>query len=146
MENEAARKWAEANHLGFILVVSCEYGTRLSNSTPLSVRLTSLGRFFQRDTRRALRARQNPESEAARKKAEADRLRAAEKFMVVGTGEATCPGCGYEYRPKNGDSEYPVPPGTLFQARPPACCSTALCFKPRAAKFALCQAVAGSGE
>lgn len=32
----------------------------------------------------------NPESEAARKKAEADRLRAAEKFMVVGTGEATC--------------------------------------------------------
>ena len=33
---------------------------------------------------------ENPESEAARKKAEADRLRAAEKFMVVGTGEATC--------------------------------------------------------
>ena len=63
--------------------------------------------------------RQNPESEAARKKAEADRLRAAEKFMVIGTGEATCPGCGYEYRPKNGDSEYPVPPGTLFQARRP---------------------------
>ena len=63
--------------------------------------------------------RQNPESEAARKKAEADRLRAAEKFMVIGSGEATCPGCGYEYRPKNGDSEYPVPPGTLFQARRP---------------------------
>ena len=39
--------------------------------------------------------------------------------MVIGTGEATCPGCGYEYRPKNGDSEYPVPPGTLFQARSP---------------------------
>ncbi len=37
--------------------------------------------------------------------------------MVVGTGEATCPGCGYEYRPKAGDSEYPVTPGTLFQAR-----------------------------
>lgn len=28
----------------------------------------------------------NPESEAARKKAEADRLRAAEKFMTVNTG------------------------------------------------------------
>jgi rubredoxin len=63
--------------------------------------------------------RQNPESDIAKKKAEADRLRAAEKFMVVGTGEATCPGCGYEYRPKAGDSEYPVPPGTLFQARRP---------------------------
>lgn len=37
---------------------------------------------------------QNPDSETARKKAEADRLRAAEKFMVVGTGEATCGGCG----------------------------------------------------
>lgn len=33
---------------------------------------------------------ENPDSELARKKAEADRLRAAEKFMVVGTGEATC--------------------------------------------------------
>ena len=58
---------------------------------------------------------QNPESETARKKAEADRLRAAEKFMVVGTGEATCNGCGYEYSPKNGDPEYPITPGTYFK-------------------------------
>lgn len=35
---------------------------------------------------------ENPDSEAARKKAEADRLRAAEKFMMVGTGEAECKG------------------------------------------------------
>jgi hypothetical protein len=33
---------------------------------------------------------QNPDSEQARKKAEADRLRAAEKFMVIGSGNATC--------------------------------------------------------
>ena len=38
----------------------------------------------------------DPDSESARKKAEADRLRAAERFMVVGTGEATCGGCGYD--------------------------------------------------
>ncbi|KAI7842041.1 hypothetical protein COHA_004241 [Chlorella ohadii] len=60
----------------------------------------------------------NPESEAARKKAEADRLRAAEKFMTVGTGEASCKGCGYEYSPKRGDPEYPVAPGTAFQNLP----------------------------
>ena len=59
----------------------------------------------------------NPESEAARKKAEADRLRAAEKFMVVGTGEASCKNCGYEYKPSRGDPEYPVAPGTQFQVR-----------------------------
>ncbi|KAK9909613.1 hypothetical protein WJX75_005104 [Coccomyxa subellipsoidea] len=59
-----------------------------------------------------------PESEAAQKKAEADRLRAAEKFMVVGTGEAVCAGCGYEYLPKNGDPEYPITPGTPFTQLP----------------------------
>ncbi|KAL4447643.1 hypothetical protein ABPG75_004862 [Micractinium tetrahymenae] len=61
---------------------------------------------------------ENPESEAARKKAEADRLRAAEKFMVVGTGEASCKGCGYEYLPSRGDPEYPVAPGVPFQKLP----------------------------
>ena len=35
---------------------------------------------------------QNPESEAARKKAEADRLRAAEKFMRVGDGSWSAQG------------------------------------------------------
>ncbi|EFN59985.1 hypothetical protein CHLNCDRAFT_18606, partial [Chlorella variabilis] len=37
-------------------------------------------------------------------------LRAAEKFMVVGTGEASCKNCGYEYKPAKGDPEYPVSP------------------------------------
>ena len=64
-------------------------------------------------------ALQNPESEMARKKAEADRLRAAEKFMKIGTGEAQCMACGYEYSPKEGDSEYPISPGTPFQVSLP---------------------------
>lgn len=58
------------------------------------------------------------QSESEKKKAEADRLRAAEKFLVVGTGEAECRGCGYLYEPKKGDSEYPIPPGTQFQVPP----------------------------
>jgi len=61
---------------------------------------------------------ENPDSEAARKQAEIDRLRAAEKFMVVGSGEASCTGCGYEYRPGQGDPEFPVAKGTLFQDIP----------------------------
>jgi hypothetical protein len=40
------------------------------------------------------RPHQNPDSEVARKKAEAERLRAAEKFMVIGSGTAQCKGCG----------------------------------------------------
>lgn len=58
---------------------------------------------------------QNPESEAARRKAETDRLRAAEKFMKVGTGEAECKGCGYVYSPSKGDPEYPIAPGMKFE-------------------------------
>ena len=58
---------------------------------------------------------ENPDSEASRKRAEAERLRAAEQFMVVGTGEARCKSCGYEYLPKRGDPEYPISPGTPFQ-------------------------------
>lgn len=61
---------------------------------------------------------QDEDSESAQKLAEVERLRQAEKFMVVGTGEATCMGCGYEYQPKNGDPEYPITPGTYFTVRP----------------------------
>mmetsp|Transcript_31872 Transcript_31872/g.70817 ORF Transcript_31872/g.70817 Transcript_31872/m.70817 type:complete len:183 (+) Transcript_31872:122-670(+) len=61
---------------------------------------------------------ENPDSELSRKKAEAERLRAAEKFMVIGSGTATCKGCGYEYQPEKGDPEFPVPRGTLFQNLP----------------------------
>ena len=83
---------------------------------------------------------QNPESETARKKAEADRLRAAEKFMVVGTGEATCAGCGYEYLPKNGDPEYPITPGTLY---PVCAASFSEASRPlQAGKCILCELLA----
>lgn len=34
------------------------------------------------------------EKDKLRKKQEAERLRAAEKFMVVGSGTATCTSCG----------------------------------------------------
>ena len=60
---------------------------------------------------------QDEDSESAQKLAEIERLRQAERFMVVGTGEATCMGCGYEYQPKNGDPEYPITPGTYFTVR-----------------------------
>ena len=36
--------------------------------------------------------------------------------MTVGTGEAECIQCGYLYKPKDGDPEYPVAPKTQFQA------------------------------
>jgi hypothetical protein len=38
--------------------------------------------------------------------------------MVIGSGEAQCKGCGYEYKPGQGDPEFPVAKGTLFQVRP----------------------------
>ncbi|GIM11288.1 hypothetical protein Vretimale_14783, partial [Volvox reticuliferus] len=73
---------------------------------------------------RNIRLRSSPETdtefltEAERKKAEAEKLRAAEKFMVIGSGSATCKGCGYEYKPEKGDPDFPVPPGVSFQALP----------------------------
>ena len=54
-------------------------------------------------------------SESSKKLEDVDRLRAAEKFMTVGTGEAECIQCGYLYKPKDGDPEYPVAPKTQFQ-------------------------------
>ena len=61
----------------------------------------------------------DPESEQAKKQAEADRLRAAEKFMTKGTGKSMCVSCGYEYEERRGDPEYPITPGTQFSV----CCS-----------------------
>lgn len=67
-----------------------------------------------------VRASADPEleSESDRKKAQAEKLRAAEKFMVVGSGTATCKGCGYEYSPEKGDPDFPVPRGVNFEALP----------------------------
>lgn len=60
---------------------------------------------------------QELESEAQRKAREIEELRAQEKFMMVGTGEADCLSCGFKYDPKAGDPDYPVSPGTKFQVR-----------------------------
>ena len=60
-------------------------------------------------------SQQDLQSETDQKLAEADRLRAAEKFMVVTSGEAECTSCGYLYTPKTGDPEYPVLPGTFYK-------------------------------
>lgn len=60
---------------------------------------------------------QDDDSESARKKLEAERLRAAEKFMVIGAGNASCKGCGYEYKPENGDPDFPIPKGMRFEVR-----------------------------
>ncbi|GLC33052.1 hypothetical protein PLESTB_000375900 [Pleodorina starrii] len=91
---------------------------------------------------RDIRLRSTPETdteyltEAERKKAEAEKLRAAEKFMVVGSGSATCKGCGYEYKPEKGDPDFPVPPGVTFQSLPedyvcPICGSPKTKFESR---------------
>lgn len=70
---------------------------------------------------------QNPDSEAAQKAKKIADLKAQEKWMKVGTGEADCLSCGYHYDPKKGDPEYPVNPGTRFQVR----CSTSCLVRMR---------------
>ncbi|KAL0050283.1 hypothetical protein WJX82_008082 [Trebouxia sp. C0006] len=80
---------------------------------------------------------ENPESSLAQKQAEQERLRKAEKFMKIGTGQAECVACGYQYDPKKGDSEYPVSPGTKFENLPndwqcPICGAEARTFQSRA--------------
>ncbi|CAD7700252.1 unnamed protein product [Ostreobium quekettii] len=52
--------------------------------------------------------------EEAAKRQKAEALRAQEKFMVIGEGNATCSSCGYEYLREKGDKEFPVPAGTSF--------------------------------
>eukprot|EP00803_Ostreobium_quekettii_P009290 evm.model.scf_994EXC.7 EVM.evm.TU.scf_994EXC.7 scf_994EXC:53204-56326(+) len=52
------------------------------------------------------------------KKQRAEALRAQEKFMVVGEGNATCSSCGYEYMMEKGDKEFPIPAGTPFSELP----------------------------
>lgn len=79
----------------------------------------------------------NTESELAQKQAEQTRLRKAEKFMKLGTGQAECANCGYQYDPKKGDSEYPVSPGTKFENLPedwqcPICGAAGATFQSRA--------------
>merc|ERR1712224_546040 len=48
------------------------------------------------------------------KEVEPNKYRLSEKFMVVGSGEATCKSCGYCYKPEMGDSSCSIPIGTRF--------------------------------
>ena len=78
---------------------------------------------------------QNEDSDMARKQREADQLRAAEKFMVVGTGEAECTSCGFIYDPEVGDPDGGIPAGTEFEDIPdtwycPVCGARKADFSP----------------
>ena len=68
---------------------------------------------------------QDQDSDTAKKEAEIDKLRAAEKFMKVGSKNAVCNSCQYEYEAKKGDPEYPVGPNTAFTVR--TCCGSMQC-------------------
>lgn len=56
-------------------------------------------------------------SEEEKKKMRAHALRQAEKFMVVGAGNAVCSSCSFEYLLEKGDRDFPIPPGTPFEVR-----------------------------
>lgn len=49
---------------------------------------------------------------------ESDKLRAAERFMVMDLGTANCLGCGYVYDKNRGDPDYPIPAGMTFSQLP----------------------------
>lgn len=51
----------------------------------------------------------------AEKKAEQERLRAAEKFVQVDEGNYVCINCGYLYEPAKGEMMCDVKPGTAFE-------------------------------
>lgn len=77
----------------------------------------------------------DPETKKMReKKAEIERLRAAEKFMEINEGKFECQACGYLYEPEKGDKFAGIQPGTEFSSLPenfscPACRSPKSQFK-----------------
>ncbi|KAF5839231.1 rubredoxin [Dunaliella salina] len=68
--------------------------------------------------RRPVAVAAKDDSETAKRQAEAERLRQAEQFMVVGGGNGTCQSCGYNYSADKGDPEFPVARGTKFEELP----------------------------
>ena len=62
------------------------------------------------------------ERELTEKEKEIARLRAAEKFMMRDTGDATCQTCGYKYTMADGvqDRAYPIQRNTPFDIIPPS--------------------------
>lgn len=68
------------------------------------------------------------------RKAEIERLKAAEKFMEIDEGKFECQGCGYVYEPEKGDKFAGIDPGISFTDLPdsfncPACRSPKSQFK-----------------
>lgn len=68
------------------------------------------------------------------RKAEIERLKAAEKFMEIDEGKFECQGCGYVYEPEKGDKFAGIDPGISFSDLPesfncPACRSPKSQFK-----------------
>jgi len=57
-------------------------------------------------------------SEDELKAERAEELRKAEKFMIIGEGNATCSACRYNYETAKGDPDFPIPRGTKFQDTP----------------------------
>lgn len=56
--------------------------------------------------------------ESAKKQAEIKRLKAAEKFVELGTGTYLCKVCGYVYDPVQGEPRTGTPPGIAFASLP----------------------------
>jgi rubredoxin len=65
--------------------------------------------------------------------------------MVVGSGEAKCKGCGYEYSPARGDPDFPVAKGVAFQDTPSDYVCP-VCGAPRASFESRVTVVAGFAE
>ncbi|GAX73786.1 hypothetical protein CEUSTIGMA_g1237.t1 [Chlamydomonas eustigma] len=70
---------------------------------------------------------------------------AAEKFMVIGQGSATCKSCGYEYKPENGDPDFPIPRGMNFEVTPEDYVCP-VCGSPKKQFVASVKVVAGFAE
>ncbi|KAG1671185.1 hypothetical protein FOA52_010121 [Chlamydomonas sp. UWO 241] len=85
------------------------------------------------------------ESEAQLKAKKAAELRAAEKFMVIGSGSATCKGCGYEYKPELGDPDFPIPRGMKF-AEVPSEYNCPICGAPKSQFEKSAKVVAGFAQ
>eukprot|EP01024_Parvocaulis_polyphysoides_P039594 TRINITY_DN35822_c1_g1_i5.p2 TRINITY_DN35822_c1_g1~~TRINITY_DN35822_c1_g1_i5.p2 ORF type:complete len:190 (-),score=33.46 TRINITY_DN35822_c1_g1_i5:92-628(-) len=88
----------------------------------------------EQDSATPVAAEPEIESVSDEKKRIADELRAQEEFMVVNKGEAECVNCQYTYKPADGDPNFPIAKGTLFEDIPedwqcPGCGSPKSTFK-----------------
>jgi rubredoxin len=103
------------------------YNIEKNNRCSLKMNLNDLDEFKDSEL--------DPETKKLKeKKAEIERLRAAEKFMEINEGKFECQACGYLYEPEKGDKFAGIQPGTEFEDLPgnfscPACRSPKSQFK-----------------